>query len=456
MKKRASKKLVPAISVALAATLTACTGAAQQGGGDGGSAGGKVTIVVSDWHLAEEVWGKSLREAFAKFEKNHPDINIKPSVVSYSEKQTRYATQIEAGEGPDVFHMHGSILPFASKDYLKPLDELVASSGGEEFVSQWYPKVIDQLQVDGTLYALPGDFMAMTMFYNKKMLKQAGLSASNLPDTWAEWMKYARTLNKPDKGQWAFGTIGAVTPGFVLRVAPVFYSHGATFFNEEGTCSALNTPEARKAFTFLTDLVLEGFVPPGVTTKSAGKVRQQLANKQIAMAFGAGWTPPIVDALNPSLDAFDTLVTGPVPVGPEATPKKPTTAWLSWWAMNPNTEHPKKTWEVMEFITSQQTAQKFFRDNRVLSSRIDVSGARDGNGPEGYKPLVNDKFAKVIAQQIPNARFLPKIPELAQALEIINTQTQRAYTEEVDPMTALKSAHQRVNELLGGQNCPSF
>ncbi|MGH3321483.1 MAG: ABC transporter substrate-binding protein [Streptosporangiaceae bacterium] len=415
-----------------------------------------MTITVADWHLSEEVWGKSLKQAFARFEEQHPDINIKPSVVSYADAETRYSTQIKAGKGPDVFHLHGSIVPFASREYLQPLDKRVASSGGDSFVGQWYPKVIEQLQVDGTLYALPGDFMAMTMFYNKRMLKEAGLSATDLPDTWAEWREYAKALNRPDQGQWAFGTIGSITPGFVLRVAPVFLSHGARFFNEDGTCSALNTSEARKAFTFLVGLVRDGYVPPGVTSKDAGKVREQMANKQIAMAFGAGWTPPIVDALNPDLDAFDTLVTAPVPVDPRADPEKPTTAWLSWWAMNPNTEHQKQAWEVMRFITSQRTQQEFFEDNRVLSSRIDVSGARDGGGPKGYKPLVTDKFDKVIASQIPNARFLPKIPELSQALEIINTQTQRAYTGEAAPMEALRSAHEQLNQLLGGSDCPAF
>ena len=458
--------LIPFVVLALAA---ACTGGPEQvaeetepaeGGTDGVTVGGAeagdaVTLTFSDWHLAEDVWAASLEEAFATFADEHPDIAVELDVVAYAEKESRYATEIEGGEGPDVFHLHGSILPFADRGYLMDLSELIASED-EGFIDQWYPAVMDQLQVDGTYYALPGDFMAMTMMYNSAMLTDAGLDAQNLPQTWSEWMQYADALNAPDEGRWAFGTIGAIDPGFELRVAPVFYSHGAHYLNEDYTCSALNTPQAREAFNFLVGLVLDGYVPPGVTSQNAGTVREQLANEQIAMAFGTGWTAPIVNGINPDLNAFETLVTGPVPVKEGIDPEQPTTAWLSWWAINPNTEHPEEAWELVKFLTSQETEQKFFDDNRVLSSRIDVSGARGEEGPEGHDALVNDKFAGVIAEQIPEAQFAPKIPELAQVLETINTAAQRAFVEEVSADEALREAHDEINRILAGNGCSPF
>jgi multiple sugar transport system substrate-binding protein len=456
--------------LAVLALLAACTGgperqaaedrAAGEGsepvtvGGSEGD-GAAVTLTFSDWHLAEDVWAASLEEAFADFAEQHPDIAVELDVVSYADKETRYATEIDGGQGPDVFHLHGSILPFADRGYLMDLTELIESEDSG-FIDQWYPAVMEQLLVDGSYYALPGDFMAMTMMYNSAMLEEAGLDAGNLPQTWDEWMRYADALNNPDAGQWAFGTIGAIDPGFELRVAPVFYSHGASYLNEDHTCSALHTPEAREAFGFLVGLVQDGYVPPGVTSQNAGTVREQLANEQIAMAFGTGWTAPIVDAINPDLDAFETLVTGPVPVKAGVNPEQPTTAWLSWWAINPNTAHPEEAWELVKFLTSQETEQKFFDDNRVLSSRSDVSGARDGGGPEGYQPLVEDKFASVIAEQIPEAQFPPKIPELAQVLETINVAAQRAFVGEVTADEALAEAHDEINRLLGGSDCPTF
>jgi ABC-type glycerol-3-phosphate transport system substrate-binding protein len=457
MQIRLTHKLLSSMAVAIL-VMSACTGAAEQdqSEGDDEGAGGGVTLVFSDWHLSEPIWAASLEEAIAQYEEDNPGVEIQTDVVSYAEKETKYATEIEAGQGPDVFHMqYGALLNFMERGYMMDLTQYIEEEGGEEFTSQWYPIVMDQMQFEGKFFALPGDFMAMLMFYNGEMLEEAGLDTENLPETWDEWLEYARTLTGGN--QWGFGTVGAIDPGFELRVSPVFYSHGADFLTEDHSCSALNTPEAKKAFDFFVSLVTEEkVVPPGVTQQNPGTVREQVANEQVAMAFGTGWTPPIVDGLNPDLNAFEVLEAAPVPIDPAEDPDQPTSAWLSAWAINPNTEHPDEAWEFLKFLTSTEMEQKWFDDNRVLSSRVDVSGAREGDGPEGYPELINDKFAGVIAQEIPNAQFPPQVPELPQILEAVNSATQQAFTGELSSEEALEQAHDEINELLGGQDCPAF
>jgi ABC-type glycerol-3-phosphate transport system substrate-binding protein len=443
----------------LVVLIAGCTGAAEEDGeatreSDGDGEG--VSVVFSDWHLAEPVWEKSLNEAIGQFEEDNPDITVEMEVVSYAEKETKYATEIEAGRGPDVMHLQFEPLRnFMEQGYLLELNEFIEAEGGEDFTSQWYPIVMDHMKVDDTWYAMPGDFMTMSMFYNSQMLEDAGLDPESLPETWDEWLEWARELT--GENQWGFGTVGAIDPGFALRVLPVFYSHDAQLLNDDESCSALNTPEAKEAFDFLTSLFTEEeVVPPGVTQQNPGTVREQLANEQIAMSFGSGWTPPIVDGLNPDLDAYETLVTGPVPLAEGADPEYRTTAWLSAWGINPNSENPEEAWELVKFLTSKETEEKFFDDNRVLSSRVDVSGAREGDGPEGYSELVNDKFASVVASQIPEMRFPPFIAELPQILEALNVATQQVYNGDSSSEEALGAAHEEINGILGGTDCPSL
>ena len=443
----------------IAVVVAACTGAVEEGeGGDaeGEDGGGRVSLVFSDWHLAEPIWEQSLIEAMEQFEEQNPDITVEMEVVSYAEKETKYATEIEAGRGPDVMHIQFEPLRnFMEQGYMMELNEFIEEEGGDEFTSQWYPIVMEHMRVEDTWYALPGDFMTMSMFYNSEMLEEAGLDPESLPETWDEWLEWARELTVEDR--WGFGTVGAIDPGFALRVLPFLYSHDAALVNDDETCSSLNTDEAKEAFDFYTSLVTEEeVVPPGVTQQNPGTVREQMANEQVAMTFGSGWTAPIVDGLNPELDAFETLVTGPVPIAEGTAPEFRTTAWLSSWGINPNTENPEESWELIKFLTSQEIEEKFFDDNRVLSSRIDVSGAREGDGPEGYDELVNDKFASVIAAQIPETKFPPFIPELPQILEALNVATQRVYNGEQSPDEALGAAHEEINGILGGADCPAF
>lgn len=419
----------------------------------------QVTLVFSDWHLTETHWEASLLDAFERYSEEHPNVNLELDYVSYADKETKYTTEIQAGEGPDVMHLHAySLKSFIDRGFLLDLTPFIEEEGGEEFLDSWYPQTLELMREEGRYYAIPGDFMSVALFYNSELYEEAGLDPNQSPETWAEFLANAQALtrDRDDDGQfdsWGFGTIGAISPGFELRFSPILFSHGGDYLNEDNTCSALHTPEARQAFTFFVELFAEHeVVPPGVTQQNPGTVREQMANEQIAMLLGSGWTAPIVDGVNPDLNAFEVLEVASVPVAEGADPEFTTTAWLSAWVVNPNTEHPEEAWELVKFITAQEQEQQWFEDARVTSSRMGVS--------EEYKPLLNDKFAQAIAGQLPSAKFVPQIQEWPQVIETINAAAQEAFTGAKSPEEALANAHAQVNDILsdrrGGETCPGF
>jgi len=428
-------------------------------GGQTAAAKGPVTLVFSDWHLAEPHWEKALKEAFVVFEKENPDIKVQLDVVSYGEKETKYTTEIEAKTGPDVFHLHAySIKSFMEKGYLMDITPYIKEEGSG-FMDTWYPQTVELMKNNGSYFAMPGDFMSMVLFYNKNLYKEAGLDPAAAPETWDQFLANAKKLTRDRSGDgktdtWGFGTIGAIDPGFELRVTPILFSQGGAYLTEGNKCSALSTSEAKQAFRFFTSLVTEhGVVPPGVTAQNPGTVRQQMASEQIAMLLGSGWTPPIVDGNNPELNALEVLEAAPVPVKAGSSPKFTTTAWLSAWMINPHTDYPDQSWTLVKFITSKEMEQKWFDDARVLSARKDVSGH--------YNPLLNDKFAKVIASQLSKAKFVPQIKEWPQVIEAVNAAAQEAFTKTKAADQALKDAHNRINDILkvyrsSGDTCPSF
>jgi multiple sugar transport system substrate-binding protein len=414
----------------------------------------EVTLVFSDWHLTEPHWEASLREAFETFEAQNPNIKIELDYVSYADKDTKYATEIDAGAGPDVIHLHAySLRSFIERGFLQDITPFIEQEGGDAFLAPWYPQTLELMQHEGAYYAIPGDFMSMALFYNTTLYEEAGLDPGKAPATWDEFLANAQALTQDRNGDgrtnsWGFGTIGAVSPGFELRFTPILFSHGGDYLNEDLTCSALNSPEAREAFAFFVSLFTEhGVIPPGVTAQNPGTVREQMGNEQIAMLLGSGWTAPIVDGINEDWDAFKVLEVANIPIKAGTDPDYTTTAWLSAWAINPNTKHPDEAWELVKFITAKAQEQKWFEDARVTSARMDVS--------EEYEPLVNDKFAKAIAGQLPKAKFVPQIKEWPQIIETINSAAQEAFTGDKTPEQALEDAHNQINEIMGGE-CPDF
>lgn len=429
----------------------------------------KVTLVFSDWHLTEPVWEQSLKEGIAMFEAENPDIEVELDYVSYAEKETKYITAIEAGVGPDILHLHGySLRSFIEKGYLYDITDFINAEGptwyGEDFLDPWFPVTLELTRKDGRYYALPGDFMSMILIYNTELFKEAGLDPDSPPETWDRFQEYAERLTRDRDGDgaidtWGFGTIGAISPGFELRFTPVLFSHGGDYLTPDNKCAALNSDAAKEAFEFFVELfTVHEVIPPGVTAQNPGTVREQMAAEKIAMLLGSGWTAPIVNGINPELNAFETLEATPVPIKAGTSPEFTTTAWISAWMINRNTDHPEEAWKLLRWQTSKPMTEKWFVDNRVLSSRRDVSGGLEGIG--GYNELLYDKFAKAMAAELPHSKFVPQIKEWPEIIENINTAAQEGFTGK-DPLDALEDAYNRINSILSvyrepGETCPAF
>ncbi len=433
---------------------------------------GTVTLTFSDWHLTEPVWEQSLKEAIAMFEAENPDIKVQLDYVSYGEKETKYTTAIEAGVGPDVFHLHAySLRSFMEKGYLYDITDFIDAEGpcwyGANFLDPWFPGTLELMGMEGRYYALPGDFMSVVLIYNKNLFAEAGLDPNSPPQTWDEFIEYAKKLTRDRDGDgkidtWGFGTIGAIDPGFELRFSPVLFSHGGDYLAPDNKCAALNTDAAKEAIKLFVELnTVHKVIPPGVTAQNPGTVREQMAAEKIAMLFGSGWTAPIVNGINPDLNAFEVLEASPVPIKAGTSPEFSTTAWLSSWMINKNTKHPEEAWKLLKFITDKAQEEKWFHDNRVLSSRKDVSGGLEDVGITGYNELLYDKFAKVMAAELPHATFVPQIKEWPQIIEAVNIAVQEGITEAKSPEKALEDAYKRINDILSvyresGETCPSF
>jgi multiple sugar transport system substrate-binding protein len=401
-----------------------------------------VTLRFSDWHLTEDVWNKSLNEGMEIFHKRNPNIKVNLEPVSYGEKETKYTVESAAGKAPDVFHVHAFSLPmFFSKGYAKDLTPFIKKEE-PKFLDAWYPLPLKLVKHNGKVHAMPGDYMTMVLFYNTQMFKDARLDPNKPPKTWDEFLAYAKKLTRDTNGdgkvdQWGFGTVGAKDPGFTLRFGPFIWSFGADYLTPDMKHSALDSPQAKEAFTFFVELYTkQKVVPPGMTAMGAQDVRTQLAQKKVAMIMGSGWTPPIVNKINPDLNAFEVLKAAPAPM----KRKQATAIWLSSWVMSPNTKHPNEAWELMKFITSKEIELKWFVDNRVTSSRKDVSGV----APD----ILNDKFASVMASQLPYGQVEPQIKQWPEIIDTFTTSLQEAIVGMKTPEKALAEAHERINAIL--------
>ncbi len=173
--------LVGLAGISIAATVAACsssTPAADSSGG--GAAAGEVKY----W-----LWDSNQLPVYQKvadaFQAANPGITIKISQYSWDDYWTNVTNGFVAGTAPDVFTNHLSKYPeFVTQGQLVALDDQLKKDGVKTDI---YQKGLADLWVgqDGKRYGLPKDFDTVALFFNKDLVKAAGVTDADLAKmTW--------------------------------------------------------------------------------------------------------------------------------------------------------------------------------------------------------------------------------------------------------------------------------
>ena len=95
---------------------------------------------------------------------------------------------------------------------------------------------------------------------------------------------------------------------------------------------------------------------------------------------------------------------------------------------------------MVKFVTTKEMELNWFVNTGVTSSRKDVSEV----APE----ILHDKFASVIASQLPYGKVEPQIQAWPEIIDTFTTALQEAIVGMKTPEAALAEAHDRINATL--------
>lgn len=137
-----------------------------------------------------------MKKVIAAFEAKNRDIRVKPTFVPNSEYRQKLLIALSGGTHIDVFNQRSPAdnVICVKKNQLIALDTLMKKHG---YNSTGVQDLINQLKVEGRLYALPYRKSAWVLYYNKTIFDKAGIA---YPDgTWT-WEKYAKTAKLLTRG----------------------------------------------------------------------------------------------------------------------------------------------------------------------------------------------------------------------------------------------------------------
>lgn len=301
------RRLVASVAVG-ASALLALAGCGSSGA-SAGSSGGKTTLtmVVPDYGTGPaNTTSKYWNQVIAAFEQKYPNIKVTYNIYNWNDIDSKVQTQLQNKQYPDLIEGEAP-QEFGQDGIAYPANQIVDATTYSNMLAPF----LKADTYNGTVYGLPFTTSSRTLFYNKKIFTQAGISTP--PTTWAQLQADALKI-KQKTGKIGFGLpLGSEEPEAESLLW--FLGNGGGFVDASGKY-AINSPQNVQTYQFLNTLVKSGATEPDPGSKDRTPLWQQFANGQIGMINGSPALVPIITSAKTLTPADYGNVTIPGKSGP--------------------------------------------------------------------------------------------------------------------------------------------
>lgn len=284
---------------------------------------------------------ETLQGMVDEFEAAHDGVEVEIISLPWGQAFEKFATMVSGGDIPDVMEMPDRWLAlYAGAGQLASLEDHIS---GWEHGATLTEKTMEMGRLaGGTAYMVPYGFYLRAMFYNKKLLAEAGVEGP--PTTMAEFMDASAAVSKLD-GKYGYclrGGPGGLN-GWIMMAATMNGTN--EFFTEDGQ-SRLNEPGSVEGIQFLMDLYQNGYAPKDAVSWGFNEI---VAGFYSGTCAFLDQDPDALIAVSERMDAEDFAV-APMPVGPGGK-AFPTIGYAGWSIFN-TTENEDLAWELVAHLSS--------------------------------------------------------------------------------------------------------
>ena len=399
------------------AALAGCAGSSQTS-----NAGGTTTISFWQYYGTPDTpYGGPLQALFDRYMQAHPEVSIENRFIPFGEFN-RTLLQSAAGGGlPDIALVHAfDVGAYAKAGILSDITRRVQSWGKAD---SYFHSIWDTTTWQGKNYALPHVADCYVLWYNQKILDQAGTKP---PETWKELGAAARKV--------------ATKQRYGLAVSAIEGVEGATawttrFLAAGGKITQVDSPAGREALQQWIDLVGSGAMSRGVLGWNEEDVYNKFRNGQAAMMINSSSYVNVLRDEAPELDWKVALL--------PKDERRATFMSAEDLTITSGSAHPDAAWDVLTYMQRPKVLNTYLPERNKLPPRKDVAT---------MPPWSNDPVWSVFIEQLPSAWAPgPKVaPHSAEVLTYVQGAIQSAVSGQSSVPGALAEAQRKIDGVLQG------
>lgn len=416
-----------ALVATLALAATACGGDSDggQSKGSGGELAGEVTWWDTSTVGSEDKVFKKIAE---DFKKKHPKVTVKYVNVPFGDAQNKFKNAAQAGSGaPDVIRSEVAWTPdFADLGYLAPLDGTTALKDEGDFLKQ----AAASTKYKDKTFAVPQVIDSMGIFYNKKMLKDAGVE---VPKTIAE-LKTASKKIKDKTGKTGMYLRGDDAYWFLSFL----YGEGGDLVDAKNKKITIDNPAGVKAMNVAKDLVTSGAAKTDATD-GFDNMQKAFKSGDVAMMINGPWAIADTYAGEQFKDKSN-LGIAPVPAGSAKQGAPQGGHNLAVYAGSKNLD---ASYAFVAYMSSPEVQSQVTKELNLLPTRTSVYAQ-----PEVAKNEIVTFFKPVVEKAVER----PWIPETGSLFAPLVTEYTKVLTGQTTPEAGVKNTGDAYRKLLKGWN----
>lgn len=395
----------------MALGLAACSGTKTDSADSGSASGGQVTVEMWDY-LSGETANDSINAAIAEFEKANPDIKVKRTTFAFADLSKSILQGSVGGQVPDV-----AVVDVVDNQNFASLGMLKDLSNDGINKSDFFEGPWSSVVYEGKTYGIPLNSNNLALYYNKQMLKDAGVE---VPTDWASLKDVAKKTTKGDVKGIAISAVKSESATF--QILPFVWQTGGDL-KDYATSGAT-------ALAYLRGLIDDGSMSEAVSNYTQEDARTQFITGKSAMMINGPW-----ELATLTKDAQFDWDVAPLPKDKRAATSM---GGENVVVMN-GAKQSDAAVKLAKFLTSAEGAKIYCDGSGQLSSRPDL---------QGKLKLSNDAKLKVFESQLADAHARAYGKDYPKISEAIQLSMQEALTGASTPEAAAKKAADSINPLL--------
>lgn len=219
----------------------------------------------------EQTMFGELSDTFAK----NNDVKVNVEYIPFGDYKKQISVALASDSLPDIIMIDNpDHAAFASMGVFEDITDKI---NAWEAKDKYFDGPLASTMLDGKYYGIPVTSNCLALFYNEKMLADAGITP---PTNWDELIAAAKKLTTNE----VFG-LGVASPKneeATFQFLPWMIAAG-------GSYDQLNSPEVIKAMTLWTNLIKDGAMSKETINWGQGDIQKQFSASKLAMFVGGPW-----------------------------------------------------------------------------------------------------------------------------------------------------------------------